>query len=169
MQAQGAALQRCGAGCARAMIAPQRGGTGWVCLLLLAKVVGDLEDRLALTCPGEEKKRSGHSVSCESSSFSSCVLMSRARVRGQGSGAPFPLPMLNAVWRFRSPARTAVGRVDDGGGRRGRRGAALGRLGRSMSRALSGSPLFLTSVPSDEALGWHKQGGKMANACAVRS
>ena len=91
------------------MIAPQRGGTGWVCLLLLAKVVGDLEDRLALACPGEERR----SVSA---SKLSPLDESGACARAGFSGAPFPLPMLNAVWRFRSPARTAVGRVDEGVG-----------------------------------------------------
>ena len=34
-----------------------------------------------------------------------------------GSSAPFPLPMLNAVWRFRSPAHG--GQEAEGGDRRG--------------------------------------------------
>ena len=106
VQEQGAALRRCGAGCARAEwlgAAAAGGGTGWVAYSFLLRWL--VISKIGWLWPVEERA-SIASVPVY------CHMAKAVRAEARAvSRAPFPLPMLNAVWSLRGPARTEVRRL----------------------------------------------------------
>ena len=83
--------------------AAAQGGTGWVAYSFLLRWL--VISKIGWLWPVEERASiASVPVYCH---MAKAV---RAEARA-GSRAPFPLPMLNAVWSLRGPARTEVRRL----------------------------------------------------------
>ena len=92
-------------------MAPQLGGTGWVAYSFLLRWL--VISKIGWLWPVEERA-SIASVPVY------CHMAKAVRAEARAvSRAPFPLPMLNAVWSLRGPARTQVRRLRVATRRRG--------------------------------------------------